>query len=124
MKEIPPPVLLPIERLTERIDILLLGRPGPPTEQKGNHRGAKVEGTLRTKVSTKPLRQTMSTDKIDPNKKDATISSADDLVKTTKSGDVELSEEELKRVSGGTPQKGSDKPVETLSLNFTKIQYE
>jgi len=43
----------------------------------------------------------MSTDKADPNKKDATISSADDLVKTTKSGDVELSEEELKRVTGG-----------------------
>ena len=43
----------------------------------------------------------MGTDKIDPSKKRATISSADDLVKTTKSGDVELSEEELKRVSGG-----------------------
>jgi type VI protein secretion system component Hcp len=43
----------------------------------------------------------MSTDKIDPSKKDATISSADDLVKTAKSGDVELSEEELKRVTGG-----------------------
>jgi hypothetical protein len=43
----------------------------------------------------------MSTDKIDPSKKDTTISPADDLVKTTKSGDVELSEEELKRVSGG-----------------------
>ncbi len=34
-------------------------------------------------------------------KKDAKITSADDLAKTTKSGDVELSEEELKRVSGG-----------------------
>jgi bacteriocin-like protein len=43
----------------------------------------------------------MSTDKIDPSKKDATISSTDDLVKTTNKGDVELSEEELKRVSGG-----------------------
>jgi hypothetical protein len=43
----------------------------------------------------------MSTDKIDPSKKDATISSADDLVKTTRSADVELSEEELKRVAGG-----------------------
>jgi hypothetical protein len=43
----------------------------------------------------------MSTDKIDPSKKDAAISSADDLVKTTKSADVELSEEELKRVAGG-----------------------
>ena len=40
----------------------------------------------------------MSTDKIDPSKKDATISSADDVVKTTKSGEVELSEKELKRV--------------------------
>jgi len=43
----------------------------------------------------------MSPDKNDPSKKDATISSADDLVKTSKSGDVELSEEELKRVTGG-----------------------
>jgi len=43
----------------------------------------------------------MSTDKADPSKKDATISSADDLVRTTKSGDVELTEEERKRVSGG-----------------------
>jgi hypothetical protein len=43
----------------------------------------------------------MSTDKIDPSKKDATISSADDLTKTTKKGDVELNEEELKRVTGG-----------------------
>jgi bacteriocin-like protein len=43
----------------------------------------------------------MSTDKIDPSKKDAKISSADDLTKTTNKSDVELSEEELKRVSGG-----------------------
>ncbi len=43
----------------------------------------------------------MSTDKVDPSTNDTTISSADDLVKTTKSGDVELSEEELKRVTGG-----------------------
>ena len=43
----------------------------------------------------------MTTDTIDPSNKDATISPADDLVKTTKSGDVELTEEELKRVSGG-----------------------
>ncbi len=57
----------------------------------------------------------MGDDKIDPSKKDATISSADDLAKTTKSGDVELSEEELKRVAGGT---------ESLSLNFTKIEYK
>jgi bacteriocin-like protein len=54
----------------------------------------------------------MSTDKIDPSKKDTTISSADDLIKTTKSGEVELSEEELKRVSGGS-----------LSLNYSKIKF-
>jgi hypothetical protein len=47
----------------------------------------------------------MSTDNIDPSKKDATISSTDDLTKTTNKADVELSEEELKRVSGGVPQK-------------------
>ena len=40
----------------------------------------------------------MSTDKIDPSKKDATVSSADDLVKTS---DVELTEEQLNRVTGG-----------------------
>ena len=43
----------------------------------------------------------MSDDKNDPSKKDPKISSADDLTKTRKKGDVELSEEELKRVSGG-----------------------
>ncbi len=43
----------------------------------------------------------MGDDKADPSNKDPKISSADDLVKTTKSGDVELSEEELKRVTGG-----------------------
>lgn len=42
----------------------------------------------------------MSDDKVDPSKKDPQIS-PDDLTKTTKKGDVELSEEELKRVSGG-----------------------
>jgi len=47
----------------------------------------------------------MSTDKIDPSKKDTTISSADDLTKTTNKGDVELNEEELKRVSGGFAYK-------------------
>jgi bacteriocin-like protein len=44
----------------------------------------------------------MSTDKIVPSSKDPKISSADDLTKTTNKGDVELSEEELKRVTGGT----------------------
>ena len=43
----------------------------------------------------------MSTDKIDPSKKDETISSADDLTKTA-GGDVELTEQELKRVAGGS----------------------
>jgi len=46
----------------------------------------------------------MSTDKIDPSKKDTTISSADDLTKTTNKGDVELTEGELKRVIGGGKQ--------------------
>jgi hypothetical protein len=60
-------------------------------------------------VSTQPLRHIISTDKIDPSKKDATISSADDLVKATKTSDVELSEEELKRVTGGeTTAVGGD----------------
>jgi hypothetical protein len=45
--------------------------------------------------------QTMSTDKIDPSNKDATISSTDDLVKTTQGGEVELTEEQLNRVTGG-----------------------
>ncbi len=44
----------------------------------------------------------MSNDTVDPSKKDPKISSADDLAKTTNKGDVELTEEELKRVSGGT----------------------
>jgi hypothetical protein len=60
----------------------------------------------------------MSTDKIDPSKKDATISSADDLTKTTKKGDVELSEEELKRVTGGGKSISHNKlPPETMSVD-------
>jgi hypothetical protein len=43
----------------------------------------------------------MSNDKIDPSKKDATISSADDLTKTSKKGHVELTENELAHASGG-----------------------
>ena len=39
--------------------------------------------------------------KAEPSKKGTKISPADDLIKTSKSGDVELDEEELKRVSGG-----------------------
>ena len=42
----------------------------------------------------------MSNDKIDPSNKDA-ISSADDLVRTTKSADAELAENELANVTGG-----------------------
>ena len=49
----------------------------------------------------------MSSDKIDPKAKDAKISSADDLAKTSKKGDVELTEEELKRATGGVVQKSS-----------------
>jgi hypothetical protein len=40
---------------------------------------------------------------VEPKKKETKISSADDLIKTKKSGDIELDEEELKRVSGGLP---------------------
>ncbi len=43
----------------------------------------------------------MSNDKIDPSNKDATISSTDDVTKTANKSDAELSEEQLKRVSGG-----------------------
>ena len=38
---------------------------------------------------------------VKPKKKDTKISSADDLTKTSKSGDIELDEEGLKQVSGG-----------------------
>jgi hypothetical protein len=66
----------------------------------------------------------MSNDKIDPTSKDPKISSADDLAKTTNKSDVELSEEELKRVSAGTPSSGGDRPTESLSLNFAKIEWK
>jgi bacteriocin-like protein len=39
--------------------------------------------------------------KIQPSKKNAKISSADNLTKTSKSGDVELDDKELEEVSGG-----------------------
>jgi len=52
----------------------------------------------------------------DSSKKDATISSADDLVKTTKSGDVELSEEQLKQVTGGGKQIAGVK-YEDITVN-------
>jgi hypothetical protein len=38
-----------------------------------------------------------------PKKKGTKISTADDLTKTSKRGDIELEEEELERVSGGWP---------------------
>ncbi len=50
----------------------------------------------------------MSNDKADPSKKDPNISSADNLTKTTKKGDVELTEEELKRVAGGYKEQTAD----------------
>jgi bacteriocin-like protein len=60
----------------------------------------------------------MSTDKADPSTKDAAISSADDLVKTNK-GDVELTEEELKRVTGGGKSISHDKlPPETVFVDL------
>jgi hypothetical protein len=40
-------------------------------------------------------------DKADPKSKETKIS-PDDLTKTSKSGDIELEEEELKRTTGGT----------------------
>jgi hypothetical protein len=43
----------------------------------------------------------MSNDKIDPSSRDPKVSSADDLTKTSKKGDVELTEEELNKVAGG-----------------------
>ena len=44
----------------------------------------------------------MGTNKHEPkSEKETKISPADDLTKTSKSGDIELDEEELKRVSGG-----------------------
>ncbi len=49
----------------------------------------------------------MSTDKIDP-KKDANISSADDLAKTPTKSDVELTEDQLAKVSGGIRKSGGD----------------
>ena len=41
----------------------------------------------------------------EPSKKGTKISPADDLIKTSKTGDVELEEEELKRVTGGSAIK-------------------
>jgi bacteriocin-like protein len=45
----------------------------------------------------------MSSDrsKMQPSKKDTKISSADNLAKTSKHGDIELDDKELEQVSGG-----------------------
>jgi bacteriocin-like protein len=61
--------------------------------------------------------KSMSNDrsKMQPSKNDTNISSADELAKTTKNGDIELEDKELEQVSGGknvanikwTPGKGS-----------------
>jgi type VI protein secretion system component Hcp len=53
----------------------------------------------------------MSTNKIDPKNEGTKISSTDDLTKTTNKSDVELSEEELKRVSGGGKLVDKASPV-------------
>jgi hypothetical protein len=46
----------------------------------------------------------------------------DNLVKPGKSGEIELSESELKGVSGGaSANKATETPTESLSLNFSKI---
>jgi hypothetical protein len=50
--------------------------------------------------------------------------SSDSLLKTSKKGDIELTEQELGKVSGGTAKAqnaGSDTPAETISLSFGKI---
>jgi hypothetical protein len=45
------------------------------------------------------------------------------LVKSGKNGEIELSESELKGVTGGAPaNKATTGPTESLSLNFSKIQ--
>ena len=50
--------------------------------------------------------------------------STDSLLKTSKKGDIELTEQELGKVTGGTAKAqnaGSDTPAETISLSFGKI---
>jgi bacteriocin-like protein len=37
--------------------------------------------------------------------------------------DCELTEEELDQVSGGGKNSGSDRPTETLTLNFATLMY-
>jgi bacteriocin-like protein len=43
--------------------------------------------------------------------------SADTLLKTSKKKDIELTEEELKKISGGYDIKGSDKPKDWIDVN-------
>ena len=58
----------------------------------------------------------MGTDKHeDKSKKETKISPADELTKTSKSGDIELDEEELKRVSGG----GGSKTIDIQSWSWS-----
>ena len=50
--------------------------------------------------------------------------STDSLLETSKKGDIELTEQELGKVSGGTAKAqnaGSVTPAETISLSFGKI---
>jgi bacteriocin-like protein len=60
----------------------------------------------------------MSNDKIDPNKKDATISSADDLVKPA---NTELTEEELNRVTGGGKAAKTQKEYLVIKMSDVSI---
>jgi hypothetical protein len=53
-----------------------------------------------------------------PKKKDTKISSADELIKTGKTGDIELDEEELKRVSGGVTTE------ESLTVKVGRIEFK
>jgi bacteriocin-like protein len=51
-------------------------------------------------------------------------SSSDELVKTNKNSKVELTEDELSKVSGGNGQTATTAlPTESFSLNFSKITW-
>ena len=54
-----------------------------------------------------------------PSKKDTKISSADDLAKTSKHGDIELDDKELEQVSGGKKNVAND--FENLVPDLTGI---
>ena len=53
-----------------------------------------------------------------PSNKDTKISSADDLTRTGKSGDIELDEEQLQRVSGGATTE------ETVTAKVGRIEFK